>query len=123
MRKINEPINRSCDNCRDFYTCDNMGTYEECLPSFKFYVPKWIEDIDISTSEDLELICRIAEAAGNLTEEKIKELLSRKDVDEDYADTYFFPMAPYGTIREAVAYALSNAKEQGIRKLYMLIIG
>ena len=36
-------MKRDCENCKYFYECDNMGTYEECLPDMKFY-----EDIPIS---------------------------------------------------------------------------
>lgn len=28
---------KNCENCIHFYECDNMGMYEECLPSMKYY--------------------------------------------------------------------------------------
>ena len=28
---------KDCGNCIHFYECDNMGTYEECLPDMKYY--------------------------------------------------------------------------------------
>ena len=28
---------RDCENCIHFYECNNMGTYEECLPDMKYY--------------------------------------------------------------------------------------
>lgn len=28
---------KNCENCIHFYECDNMGTYEECLPDMKYY--------------------------------------------------------------------------------------
>ena len=28
---------KNCEKCIHFYECDNMGTYEECLPDMKYY--------------------------------------------------------------------------------------
>lgn len=28
---------KNCENCIHFYECDNMGTYEDCLPDMKYY--------------------------------------------------------------------------------------
>lgn len=27
----------NCENCSNFYTCDNNGIYEECLPDYKHW--------------------------------------------------------------------------------------
>lgn len=31
---------KDCENCIHFYECDNMETYEECLPEMKYYEDK-----------------------------------------------------------------------------------
>lgn len=30
-------IVKDCERCKHFYTCDNMGLHEDCLPDKKYY--------------------------------------------------------------------------------------
>ena len=32
-------MEKSCKTCMHFYTCDNMGAYEDCLPEMTEYEP------------------------------------------------------------------------------------
>lgn len=90
-----------CEDCSNFYTCENMGFYEECLPTFKYFMP-YLDGINLREC-DSETACLVAECE-NISEAEVKELLAREDVDKDYGDIYFFAMLPYSTIREALDY-------------------
>lgn len=94
-------MEKNCNDCTSFYTCDNTGTYEECLPTYEHFLPD-LEGIDLKTC-DAEMACLVSECKY-ISEAEVEALLTREDVDRDYGDMYFFAMLPYQTIRVALEY-------------------
>lgn len=46
-------MEKSCENCRNFYPCDNEAHYKSCLPEMKDYEPK-VFTIEFSTVYEIE---------------------------------------------------------------------